>query len=224
MISKKENTLLFDMDRCCVDWEGKGSMLYQIWQERFPELDFPYSEKMNSWEISENYDEKYKTAICEIYKNPLPGFYSSMPVMKGFLEVLPKLEKLGHVAIVSNPLIRGLFKQDDEKDREQFVHNYIQVSREKTLWINKYIAPILQRMPEIIFVQDKSHAQGNVLFDDNPHVTANVSMQPSWKHIMYTGENGGFLFSKNVEHEYKTSWDNPNLFELTLKAIADSKK
>lgn len=220
----KENTLLLDMDMCCVDWEGPGSLLHEIWKKNFPELEFLGSKRSAFWNISDNYPGEYAELVSEIYKNPIPGFYSSMPVMKGFLEVLPQLAELGHIAIVSNPIVRSLFNQEDEKERKQFAHNYSQVSKEKVLWIEEHIAPVLKRMPETIFVDDKSHANGSVLFDDNPHVTSKVSMRPTWKHIMYTGEDEGFLFNKHVEHEYKTSWGNPNIIELTLQAIADSKK
>ena len=220
---KNETTLLFDLDYTSVDWEGSTSMLHRIWKERFPELEFLGSKKSVLWNIADNYNPEYFDRISEIYKRPEIGYYLSMPPMPGFLEVLPQLAELGHVAFVSTPIARSMFNTDDEESRKEYIKYYNQVSNEKTCWIEEHIAPVLGRMPETVFVQDKSHAHGNVLFDDNPHVAEKVCMKPSWQHILYVGENESFLSNKNKPHRFQTYWGNPHLISTTRHAIKASR-
>ena len=220
----KKNTLLFDMDNCSVNWEGKGSMLHAIWKEKFPQLEFLGGKRSSFWNMADNYDEKYFEQITEIYRRPKEGFYLAMPPMEGFLDQLPFLADHGHIAFVSTPIARSFFDTTDPFERKEYVEYYNRVSNEKTCWIEEYIAPILGRMPETIFVQDKSHAHGTLLFDDNPHVTEKVCMQPFWKHILYTGEGEGFLFSRDVQNVCKTSWTSEDFMSTVLDAINDAKK
>lgn len=221
---KKEYTLLFDLDNCSVNWEGKGSMLHVIWKEKFPKLEFLGEKGSPFWNMADNYNKKYFKQITEIYRRPKEGFYLSMPPMEGFLEQLPFLADLGHIAFVSTPVARSLFDTSDSFERKEYISVYNRVANEKTCWIEQHIAPIIGRMPETVFVQDKSHAHGTLLFDDNPFVTGDVCMTPSWKHVLYTGEDEGFLFSRNMKHDCRISWKDEYFVPKVLDAINDAKK
>ncbi|MEI6400534.1 MAG: hypothetical protein WCO58_03405 [bacterium] len=221
---QKDKTLLFDLDMTTVDWEGEGSLLKKIWEEKIPGLEFLGSQKSKKWNIADNYAPEYFERISEIYKRPVPGFYLSMPPMKGFLEQLPWLDELGHIAFVSTPIASSLFDTSDLFERREYIEHYNRVSNEKTCWIEEHIAPVLGRMPETLFLKDKSHAHGTLLFDDNPNVKEKVCMEPSWKHVLYTGEGAGFLFSKEVNHDCKISWQDERFMPIVLDALIDVKK
>lgn len=217
-----KNNLIFgvDMDTVMTDWEGEGSMMLKIWNEILPDLRYIPCVEAKHWFIEDNYPNELRKDIREIYKNPRPGFYQTLPKMKGLDNGLLQLVDEGRIIIVSTPIARRLFNTKDEFERREYLRRYSQVYQEKLNWLEENVAPVVGFMPETLFVQDKSTACCHVLIDDNPGVKDHTPIHPVWEHVLFDNDFG---FNRNIQNHYKTNWTDSLLIKKVLAAAENSR-
>lgn len=217
-----KNNYIFgvDMDTVMTDWEGEGSMMPKIWQERFPNSPYINCKNAKHWFIEENYPVELRSSIREIYKNPEPGFYRTLPKMEGLDNGLLQLIQNARIIIVSTPLAARLFNTSNYDECKEYVRRYNNVVKEKNEWLEEHVAPVVGFMPETLFVQDKSTACCHVLIDDNPGVKDHTAIEPVWEHVLFDNDFG---FNKQVQNHYKTNWTDPELVQKVLAAAKSSR-
>lgn len=150
------------------------------WVQKYPDKPYVPKEKRFSFYIRDDYPKELKELIQPIMAEP--GFYYSMPPMKGGLEAAREMENIGfEVFLCTSPLVP-----------------YANCVKEKFEWVDRYFGE--RWVKKIILTKDKTVVHGNKLIDDKPEITG-VQI-PTWEHILYTQP-----YNKHIKKKRRLTWD-----------------
>ena len=152
--------ILIDQDNVLADFEAGFRDAWDASGHPHPALP---AHARTTFYIRDDYPAHLRREVEAIYT--APGFFRELPPLPGALEAIAALLQAGHdVRICTSPL-----------------QGYHHCAMEKFEWVERHLgADCLHRL---ILTRDKTLVHGDVLVDDNPHITG--ARTPDWRHILY---------------------------------------
>lgn len=171
--------LLHDLDGVHVAWQRGFA---RSAREHQPNIDFEDLDEPAEWDMTAGKSPEAIKTIHHVLE--LPGFYRNLDPIPGGLEVLNKLQELGHENFfVSSPYLSNPTCASD-----------------KYAWLEEYYGRSWAK--RLILTNDKTLVDGDVLFDDKPIITG--ARTPTWRQVLFTQ-------SYNIKYtngrERINSWD-----------------
>jgi 5'-nucleotidase len=170
--------ILIDMDDVLADYE-RGFL--QIWKERHPQEFYVSIEQRTIFSMEKQYPARLNGKIREIIDGP--GFYRSLPQIKGGIEAVLEMSKNHEVFICTAPRI-GSSSCIPEK------YEWIKSSPLGADWLKR-----------LIITWDKTLVKGDFLIDDNPNPSG--AMLPTWEHVIFD-----FPYNRHIAGKRRINWDN----------------
>lgn len=166
MISK---VILVDMDGVLANFE-EGFL--NEWKKKYPKLPFVQLQNRRSFYIRDDYLREFLPKIESVYFKK--GFILGLNPIEGAIDAIKEMETNGYqVKVCTTPLNGNIFSEE-----------------EKTTWIEKYLGK--EWLKNLIFIKDKSLAEGDYLIDDKPKIkTVRV---PKWEHVIFDAP-----YNRNIE-------------------------
>jgi len=149
------------MDGVIADFEGD---FLKRWKVLHPEKEFIPLEERKGFYVRDQYPEKYKDHVQEIYLSP--GFYRNLPPLPGAIKALREIKNiLNNVFLCTSPMLP----------------KYENCVLEKFHWVYEHLGS--EWVDNIILTRDKTIVKGDILIDDKPVIKGSV--EPEWEHIIY---------------------------------------
>lgn len=165
--------ILVDMDGVLCDFEAH---FLQRWRARYPDAPWLPLEQRKSHYLDLDLSGVYDTARThEVISEP--GFYATMPPIRGALEALREMAEEGlEQRICTAPFGTGAMQ--------------LRCEEEKRAWLLQHLGPEWLTEERFVCQKDKSTVAGTLLVDDKPapehHWKFGQQAAPSWKHVVFT--------------------------------------
>ena len=168
--------ILIDMDGVLADFE-QGFL--NTYRRLNPDQPYIPLEKRNTFYIDHQYQAELGLKVFPIILRP--GFYRSLPPIKGAIEAIKKLEASDHeVFICTSPLSK-----------------YKNCVLEKYEWVEEHLGfPFTKK---IILAKDKTTVRGDILIDDKPEITG--VMKPVWEQYIFDQP-----YNREVTDKVRMGW------------------
>jgi len=151
--------ILVDMDNVLTDFEG--AMLAEF-RRRHPELPYVQVEDRNSFNLKDQYLEEHVELLKEIYHSP--GFFRSLPLVKGGIESLKEMKEEGHHVFICTASLK----------------KYENCVLEKYQWVEENLGR--DWTINTILTRDKTIIDADYLIDDR--VVTGIKT-PTWNQILF---------------------------------------
>lgn len=178
--------ILIDQDGVLADFEQGVS---EYWQAKFgkalPILPDERKHFYLAHDLPEHRDELY--AIYSV-----KGFFANLPPMAGAIDALHELLRVEHdVRICTAPITA-----------------YQNCVAEKFAWVEQHLGK--EWVQRIILTKDKTWVRGDILIDDKPNITGNLT--PVWEHWVYDQP-----YNRHLTKNPRISWQNKESWQSLLE-------
>lgn len=152
--------ILIDLDGVLADFDAGFMQAWQAAGHPYPPIN---PECRQHFRIMLDYPAHLRADVESIYTRP--GFYRSLPPIRGAIDAVTALESLGHDIIICTT--------SDAR--------YPHCVTDKHAWVERFFGSVLAR--RMLVEMDKTTIPGDILIDDCPHIDGTV--KPQWDHVLY---------------------------------------